>query len=126
MTQCEAVYGETGAVGLATSTLPSENLEVDKILSEDDIDAMYAGEFCTSEPAEVPPLNHTTSMNAPSLYPEDTVDDLICSTDPAEAPSLNYGTATLDAPSLEQEDPVDDLILHLDMDPSDEGYYAGN
>ena len=48
MTPCEAVYGETGAVGLATTTLPSENIEVDNILSLDDIDAMYAGEFCTT------------------------------------------------------------------------------
>ena len=101
MTPCEAVYGETGAFGLATTTFPFENLQVDNILNEDDIDAMYAGEFCTTEPAELPPLNHTTSMNAPNLRLEDTVDDLICSTDPAEAPPLNHGIATLDTPSLE-------------------------
>ena len=47
-TPCEAVYGKTASVGLRSSSLPPSVLDVEGIISEDDMEAMFAGDYTTS------------------------------------------------------------------------------
>ena len=56
MSPCEALYGDSASVGLATTCLPPSNLEVESIINEDDFDAMCAGEYTSS--SSVPPISH--------------------------------------------------------------------
>ena len=67
----------TATVGLATTSLPPENLEVDCVLNEDDVDAMYDGTFVSTESAELPSLNDNISTtDSLSLQQEEHDDEL--------------------------------------------------
>ena len=152
MTPCEAMYGTTAAVGLASSSLPPENLEVNGVLNEDDMDAMFSGEFSNNEPVEAISLDPSTVMDVPSqqslgpstasdvpslqslgpstandvpsLQQENTVHDIICSDEPVAGPSHDHGI-TADAISLEEDD-VDDFTLNLNLSPAVEECYTGD
>ena len=77
MTPCEAIYGETATVCLATTSLPPENLEVDRVLNEDNVDATYDGTFVSTESAELPSLNDDISTtDSLSLQQEEHDDEL--------------------------------------------------
>ena len=44
-TPCEAVYGKTASRGITSTSLPSEILRIQDVISEDAYDAMCAGEY---------------------------------------------------------------------------------